>query len=505
MKNFFKRLPKKVIVAVASFALVAGIASQALAGFGPNRPTRVWSAAENGFDYVTFNSFTGVPNGIGDERNFLRGVQVGRDNVWSDPVSNVNNDAEVEVKFYIHNNADSDLNDAPGKPGVAKNVTVRATLPTGSAQAQQITGYINADNATPNQIFDTLDLTGSNSGFFELAYVPGSAKLFTNGQPTALSDSLVTTGVNIGDQKGCFEYVREVTFRVRVKMPSYATQKTARLNGEGSDKWRQTVNAKVGDKIDYRIWFKNAGTTQLNAVKVVDQVPPQMTVVPGSVKLFNNNFPVPNGFTYPANAIQDNGKQINVDIGSYLPGGDAYVVFTAQIKDLAELKCGVQQLINVAYTTPQGYGAASDKAFVNIINDKKCETDKPSYVCESLTVDKIGGRKVRATVKAPVSGNAKVKTVTFNYGDGSTPKVTTNLVDEYEFKADGTFKITATINFTVDGADKIVTSDNCSKMVTFSTTTTLPNTGAGSVIGLFALVTVAGAVAHNVLTRRAVR
>lgn len=513
MKNFLKRVPKSVYAGVVALALVAGVASQVLAGFGPNRPTRPWTPAENGFEYVTFNSFTGVPNGIGDEREFLKGVQVGRDGTWSDPVNGVEQGAEVEMKIYIHNNADPLLNDQPGNPGVAKNVNVKAVLPTGSAQSQQTTAYISASNAQPTQVFDTLDMTGANSGYFELAYVPGSAKMFDheNGQTSALSDSLVTTGVNIGDQKGCFKYVREVTFRVKVNMPRYQTQKTVRNFGEDSTKWRKVANTKIGDKVEWRIWFANSGKTRLNGVKIVDDLPPYVTVVPGSIKLYKGQ----NSMTVADTAIQKNGTQININAGDYLPGDDSYLVFATTINNDKKISCGAQQLANVAYTTPDGYGAINDSARVNVLNEKPCDDNKPSYVCESLSVEKLGGRKIRSTVKAPASNGAVVKVVTFNYGDGSTPKVTDKLVDEYEFKADGTYKITATVTFTVNGTDKQVTSEDCTSMVTFeggkpvtppvTPASSLPKTGAGSVIGIVTAVTVAGAVAHNVFSRRSVR
>ncbi len=398
MKNLFKQLPKKLYVVFATMAIFAILAPTAFAAFGPTRPTRAWTPAEDGFDYVTFNSFTGVPNGIGDERDFLRGVQVGRDSVWSDPVTNVDNEAEVEMKIYIHNNADSSLNSTPGNPGVAKNVNVRATLPDGSAQAQQATAYIKADNANPTEIYDTIDVTGANNGYFELDYIEGSAKMFDHNtnQTTALSDTLVTTGVNIGDQKGCFEYVREVTFRVKVKMPGWMTQKTARISGESSDKYRKEVNAKIGDKIDWRIWFKNSGTTTLNAVKVVDQLPSHMTVVPGSVKVFNNNHPAPAGYAFPDTAIQNNGRQINVDIGSYEAGADAYVTFSTTIDNAEILRCGNNQVINVVYTTPEGYGAGSDKAKVNVIGkdvnsaDCKAKPETPAELPKTGPASLIG-------------------------------------------------------------------------------------------------------------------
>lgn len=499
MKNLLKRMPKKVFGVVAVLAIAAGITSSALAGFGPNRETRDYSNNQGGFDHVTFNSFTNVPNGIGDERDFFRGHQVGTAGTWSDPVNGVTQTAEVEMHILVHNNANPALNESG--EGVAKNVNVRAVLPAGAKQSQQATAYISSSNAQPQQIFDTVDMTGAENGFFEVEYIPGSAKVYNHEtkQTTVISDSLVTTGVNLGDQKGCVEFIREVTFRVKVKMPRYQTQKTARRTGEGSDKWREVVNANIGDKVDWRIWFKNSGQTQLNSVKIVDDLPPYVKVVPGSVKLYNGNYP--NGYTYPASAVQKDGKQINVDIGAYLPGGDAYVIFTTEIENAPAISCGIQQLANVAYATPQGYKHINDSARVTILNDKPCEG--PTFVCESLSVEKLGDRKVRATVKAPVSGNAKVKTVTFNYGDGSAAKVTDKLVDEYEYKTDGSFKITATVTFTVDGTDKVVTSENCTAMVSFGKDVPkeLPKTGA-SLLGLVTATTVAGGFAHNFVARR---
>ena len=382
MKKFIKGLSKKVVAVVATAVLVTASVPTAFAAFGPSgRPTRAWTAAEDGYDHVVFNSFTGVPNGIGDERDFLRGVQVGRDSVWSDPVANVDNDAEVEMKIYIHNNADASINDIEGQPGIARNVTVRADLPDGSAQTQQTTAYIAADNAQPKEIFDTLDVTGKDNGYFELDYIEGSAKMYNheNGQTTAIADTLVTTGVNIGDVKGCFEYVREITFRVKVKMPGWMTQKAARLSTESSDKYRKEVNAKIGDRVEWRIWFKNSGTSSLKNVKLVDDLPSHMTVVPGSIKL--TNAALPNGYTYPDTAIQKDGRQINIDIGSYAAGADAYVRYATTINNAEILRCGAHQVINVVYTTPEGYGAGSDKAKVNVIGK-----DKNSAECKDVPV-----------------------------------------------------------------------------------------------------------------------
>jgi hypothetical protein len=75
--KLFSKVPKKLIAALAVVAAVAGIGAGVMAGFGPDRPTKQWTSAENGFQYVTFNSYVGVPNGIGDERDFARATVTG--------------------------------------------------------------------------------------------------------------------------------------------------------------------------------------------------------------------------------------------------------------------------------------------------------------------------------------------------------------------------------------------------------------------------------------------
>lgn len=369
--RIFNRLSKRVLAGVTALALVVSVATPVFAAFGPSRPTKAYGPGVTGFDHVTFNSFTGVPNGIGDERDFMRGVQVGRDSVWSDPVNNVTQDATVEAKIYIHNGADASLNDQPGNPGIAKNVKVRVALPTGAKKTHEATSYISADNAQPKEVFDTLTMTGANGGFFELAYVPGSAKLHKGGSTTALSDNLVTSGVNIGDIKGCFEYIQEITFRMKVKMPRYTVKK--QITTPGSTDWKESLNAKPGDTVSWLVTFENVGQTELKNVKVVDEVPAGLTVVPGTVKLVNTNFPT--GWAYPDTAIQANGRQINVDIGTYPAGSGAYVTFRTKIADAKDLKCGDTKIVNKAFATPEGYGAIWDDANVNV--NKECQPEQP--------------------------------------------------------------------------------------------------------------------------------
>jgi uncharacterized repeat protein (TIGR01451 family) len=388
-----KRLFKRALAALMAVALIAGLTGTAFAAFGPDRPTRVWTPQENGFDHITFNSYTNVGNGIGDERDFLRGVQVGRDSSWSDPVNNVSQGAEVEAKIYIHNDADPLLNTQPdgqgGFKGIARNVTVRVAVPTGSKQTQDATAYISADNAQPGTIYDTLTMSGANNGFFELEYVPGSAKLHKGGTTSALSDNLVTSGVNLGNQNGCFEFVQEVTFRMKVKMPNYSISKQVGIPGQTANDWKESVSAKQGDTVSWLITFKNTGTTELKHVKIVDEVPAGLTVVPGTVKLTNGNYP--NGYVYPNSAIQANGRQVNVDIGNYNPNIGAYVSFRTTInKETGQAACTAKSIVNKAFATPEGYGAISDTANLSVVPEQCKPTTPPKELPNTGAGDVVG-------------------------------------------------------------------------------------------------------------------
>jgi uncharacterized repeat protein (TIGR01451 family) len=489
------RIPKKITFAVLTLVATALLGTAAIANFGPDRPTRVWTPQENGFDYVTFNSFTGVPNGIGDERDFLRGVVKQRDSQWQDPVANIANEDIVQAKIYIHNNADSALNTAPGNPGIARNVVVKVEIPEGIKQVHDVRSTISASNAQPTTVFDTLTLTGVNSSQFEVDYVPGSARLGNQ----VLPDSIFTTGFQLGDLNGCFEFLKEITFDMKVTKPGYQIQKTARLKGEDSTKWRKVVNAKRGDLIEWRISFQNIGSTQLDDVMVVDELPSFTEVTPGSVELVNSNFP--NGYKFDASAIQKNGEQININIDDYLPGSNAFVYLETKIEDAEEIRCGVHQIANVVYVTPKGLGTLNDNAKVNIISEE-CETpSNPVYSCDSLKYVTLAKNKYRFTVTTTVapSNTVSVKNYEFNFGDGSQKLLTDKNVVEHQYAKDGTYKVSVAVNFSVNGQTKQVTGPQCEVVV--GAPTTIPNTGPGAMVaGIMAATTGLGAFAHRRFT-----
>ena len=225
--KLFKNLSKRAKLVVASTVLV--LAAAALvpaitkAGFGPDRPTKVYSDGVAGFDHVTFDSFTNVPN-IGDERQFFNGTYPDG-KVFSDPMPEVKDGDVLTLEVYVHNGADPSLNDSG--VGIAKNTKVKVSLPTGIAKTQEATAYISADNAQPQTVTDTMNFGAANGGNFSLAYVPGSAHIQGNYINASLPDSIVGDGAAIGTDaldgklKGCFQQMVYVTLQVKVSMPEY--------------------------------------------------------------------------------------------------------------------------------------------------------------------------------------------------------------------------------------------------------------------------------------------
>ncbi|MDB5180439.1 MAG: exported protein of unknown function [Candidatus Saccharibacteria bacterium] len=350
---------------------VAIIVPAAAFAWGPNRAT---FTVEQPAPYVTFDSITNNPN-YGDERNFVTIKDAANTNEggWTDEVS-VQNGKEYYVRMYVHNNAADNLN------LVAENVTAKFNVPSQEAKRIQIDGYITSSNANPTQVWDQAVFSSESN--FKVDYVAGSAKytnnVFTSG--TSLPNTVVSSGAQLGytsmDGKipGCFKYDGFVTFKVKAVTSDFDVQKTVRVNGATDKTFKESVSVKPGDKVDYQIYFKNTGGTPLNDVVIKDMLPAGVTYDPGTSFLHNSS-----GTKQIADGITAGGAVI----GGYLPGGDAYLKFTAQVAANDKLPvCGPNTLKNVAKATTS-VGSKEDTAIVTV--PKECIEVKNITVCELAT------------------------------------------------------------------------------------------------------------------------
>ncbi len=554
LKKVFNKNPKTFVAAVAVGLLIA-VPSVVMAGFGPDRPTfdynkydaadKTCKAASNdhgrcgSMNGPVFNSFVNTPT-YGDERNFARiseatpGDTNPNDNNFSE-TSTATAGKEYWVRTFVHNNANQTTNcfeadlvaDANGDlsckvirndaPGIAHNTKVRVDFDKGTANGIDIGAYVSADNANPKEVWDTTTLVNDNQAF-NIEYVAGSARLYNRtNQATGypLADSIVSTGAPVGyDQMngnlpGCFEYSAYVYVKVKINTPALQVQKFVSNNGGAT--FQESVSAKLDGTVKWKITYKNTGTVTAKDVTLRDTLPEGVTLVPGSVKIFKGINNTTDGKVVPDSALGGG------NVGDVTPGEGGHLEFETKInKDFK--KC---ELKNVAFVRGNDIPEISDDSNVTIEN---CNT-QVTYRCDELVRTLLADRTVRIdNVRYTATGGAKLKTISYNWGD-NTPVLVTDKTSglTHTYQDNNPHIVRATLTFTVNGQDKVAPANEaCAKPVDFENcvvkgkehlpkdsplckeVTTLPNTGSGTgtVFGLFTFTTVAGTLAHRFALRR---
>ncbi len=367
---------KKASYAFASVAMAAGIffsagvAHATIPYNGENTPPSPTPA---------FNVFTSVPQGVGDEPDFLRArVPVATPDTSTQYVDPLNATCvagqKIQMRVYVHNGTSVSTNLDGTGPGVAHGTTVKVVLPTGEASTFSPSATISATNVP--SVNDSVSIN-CNGKVVKLKYVAGSASQssITTGK-VALADTIVTTGVPISS------------------------------HGVSGDVWACW---------DERVYV-------LLTVEVEEVKPPVVPVIScDELKVSKTSLAVNEKFTTTTTITAKNG--------------------------------------------------ASFKKAIYTFGDENSDADKTTV--STLTNGKI--------------------------------------VAEHSYAKAGTYTISSRIDFDVNGSPESVTDSKCTAKVTVTappqavlaaTTTTLPATGAGSVIGIFTGTSILGAFLYRMRALR---
>ena len=333
-----------------------------------------------------------VPKGtILDERNYVgaredTGINAGVDNVWEPNQIKVEEGKTYLVRLYVHNNNQN-------KDAVAENVKVAFNTPmsytTGSVQ---INGYISSSNA--GEYVDYVNFINDSGVPFRMKYVEGSAKLENNGFANAanggaqLSDAIVDAkdgGVLIGydglDGKipGCYQYAQYVTIKVKAEFNyDYTIEKLVRL--EGDKEWQKTVEAKVGDTVEFLIEYTNTSNLTQSGVVIKDILPKNLEYIPGTTTLRNAAYGGQD-VTMDEDFLIQNG----LNIGAYTSGSNAIIKFKAKVVNNS-LGCGSNTLVNWAQAGV-GDNVIQDYARVHLTNICPVDPEDPSTPVDPGTED----------------------------------------------------------------------------------------------------------------------
>lgn len=334
-------------------------------------------------DYEWHKNTNGTEIGKGTIKNELvfvgaredTGINVGADNVWNGSEIAVEDGKIYLIRIYAHNNS------LYGMDSVAEDTRVWFNVPTASDKTVRINGFISSSNASPTKYIDYVDFTSDVP--FHLEYQYGSALLenggIGKGGGIQLSDNIVNAksasegepdgGVLIGydalDGKvpGCYQYTNYVTIRVKVVYDyEFAVETKVRLADNEDETWQDTVEAKVGDKVEFQIQYKNTSNYMQQGVSMMDVLPSNLRYVDGSAKLYNVVYP--DGATFTEGALVTTG----VKIGSYTTDSNAIIRFTAEIVD-DNLAHGSNALYNWGQVGV-GNTVVQDFATVMVYDDK---------------------------------------------------------------------------------------------------------------------------------------
>lgn len=391
------------VAAIAAF-VGAGVAPLVLAWGDSDggRPSYTKQQINDGIlgDKITLNSIKDGKSG--DEKDFV-GARVddgdhGVNNLWTGSDINVQPGKTYIVNLYVHNN------NPKGYGAVAENVMTQISIAKNTGKTVQVNGFINSSNASPSEYWDYVNFHSDKN--FRLEYIPGSALLENNGVGSGghgvkLSDDIVATtkGVMIGYDKldgkipGCYQYSSYVTIKVK---PVFETENDdftveKQVHKLGEKKWAKNISGlKAGDKVEYRIAYRNTSSHAVKNVMIKDIMPANMAYVPGTTALYNAS----TKGTWKT--VKDGVVAGGINIGDYNPNGNAYLRFTAQVVDKS-LVCGTTKVVNWAQA---GVGNKTKQDSADVYVNKKCKTPPTPQVPET---PKTPGTPSEIPATGPVS------------------------------------------------------------------------------------------------------
>ncbi len=342
-------------------------ANAAERGWGPERPTYVWKKPA---DHPTFNSMTDNPS-IGDERNFVRLKKVGTEDKYLDGVD-LEVGAEYEVAIFYHNNASAGLN-GTGR-ALAENVRLRVEQPelVREGQAAEIKGIISSTNATPKEVWDTAYARAKTTVL--MRYVANSATIHNagnaNGKILSSEAMFGKDGAKLahstkywGYIPGCNEYAGYVTYRFKVDKPGFSISKTVSKDKEQN--YVENITVKPGDVLDFKIDYKNTGTTIQQDIKAYDHMPEGLEYVSGTTFMKAS-------FNKEGNFVSDKLFNGGINLGDTRPKDEISLTYKVEVKDDKKLfPCGEKKIYNNASIATND-GTSYDK--VEITVRRNCDT-----------------------------------------------------------------------------------------------------------------------------------
>lgn len=411
-----KVLSGLVVGTLSSVMLASGAAN----AWGPERPTYT---NENPAPKAVFNSITNNA-AVGDERDFVRIVEVHDDGTKDNYVSELHVSAgkTYEVYVYYHNDASGTYNDkAHDYVGVARDSKISASFPATirKGESAQVTATISSSTTAVPKVWDEATLIADTNVTF--AYEANTAKIYNdwgvNGS-TLSTDLFTEDGTYIGLNSlnglilGCDEYSGQVVFRIKAltpeddptpptptpdpePVPGFEIVKKASLDGEN---WYDEVSARPGDEVYYSVTYTNTGEVNQENIKIWDTLSDTSKIeyVLGSVSAYF--FPV-NQATGESGiqpiTIGDEFFTNGLSFNALNPGAKLTVSYKVKLKEKENFECGESYFhntatVNAKNVTETEVKTAADTTNIKVTRDDctpppvDCSTNPEMEECKTL-------------------------------------------------------------------------------------------------------------------------
>ena len=331
------------------------------------------------------------------------------------------------------------------------------------------------------------------------------------GIATGLALTAVVYAATFGPSRPTFTWLNTahyITFNSITDNPTWGDERylvKARHSNAAPSTYTNNIAVKDGDELIVTTYFHNNAASNLNLVAKNTKVQVALPTTSGSNLSAKSSISASNSNPTEVWATMDfvGNEEFTLE---YVPGSAQLKTnfLTTSLSDDI-VKGGV--LVGTYHPNGDVKGCAefSGYAYFKVKVHKKKEVPKPVYSCDILNVKVDKNRLVHGSVNYTAQNGATLSQVDWNWGDGIVEKNLATTAN-HTYAKDGTYTITTTLTFNVNGVEK---KDTCTAKVTVSTPvppvvlpeTTLPKTGPGAAASVFAGASALGAVGHYAFRR----
>ncbi len=484
--NYLQRILKdtfnRTLIVILGLAMLAGLGaliSNSVSARTKYDPNGTATSAT-----PVFNEFYDVPNGVGDEADFVRVKnQAGSNADYVNVLDSACNANSVyTVRTYVHNGADPTFNEGTAT-AIAHNTTLEMNAKTfGQVQKNFVfESTIDASNAA--SMTDTAELKCGKDVILEL--VPSSVEIYSKPLGwSGLPDSSVNGGpfpigsrtLGSGDVYACWDDRVIVVYEVVVK------EKPAELHPAVCDNLLYTILSNNQVRVDEVEYTANDATVNSVSINYGD----------GTV-----SSQIPNTHTYDKE-------------GEYIITATLKTTFKGQSKDVTSPDCKAKVTVN-----KEKQPEYACEMFVLKMNDRTANVSfkvvsKNGAVFKNAQISYYADSELKNEVITDKVNNVGIITSSFTYDENAknvevVAKLRFNIGEgKDQYTREAICKGKAVLGTHIEkcplpGKEDLDADDpNCKEVPP----AVIPDTGAGSVAGILTAVTAAGAIAHRKLTLR---